>query len=287
MNSKNKKGAATAVTVISLIAWTAFPLYVGLSIFILKKFSLIAALPAFFLTLLLMLIGGAGGSFFAPVFLAAMQKSRKTEWVYIIASLFNVASTTYWAFYASSLHISDNAVTGFLGSPEFWAEAGNFLISSILGVLLITSVFYLLISLIQLLLYRGIYGYEFKLQRKPGALSIIVFSALSAASLAGTVIRFITVLPEKPTVNEALATFAVAGAVLATVITIVVWFFINKRPLALQLAIISPIQAASAALCAFVFAPYDSFFLTAAPTLPILAILVSYFVSFITSRKKA
>lgn len=286
MNSKNKKGAAIAVTAVSLILWTALPAYVGISIFVLKNFDLSRLLAPMITTLLAMLIF-SGGSFFAPVFLAAMQKSRKTEWVYIIASLLNVITVVFWAFYLSSLHINENATGGMFGSPEFWAELGSGLITLLFGGLILRSVWYLLISLVQLLVYRGIYGYEFKLQRKPCTLSIIVFSALSAASLAGSVIRLISIFPERPTVNEALATFAAIGAILITVISIVVWFFINKKPLAVSLAIISPIQTIAIGLSIFAKMNHDGFYMVAFTVLPILAILLSYFVSALFKKKKA
>ncbi|MBQ2945907.1 MAG: hypothetical protein IJD95_05020 [Clostridia bacterium] len=285
MNTGNKKGAAVAVTVISLILWTALPVYVGILFFVLKNFDLGKLLIAMIATLLAILFFSVG-SFFAPVFLATMQKSRKTEWVYIIATLLNVITVVFWAFYLSSLHINENATGGMFGSPEFWAELGSGLITLLFGGLLMLSVWYLLISLVQLLVYRGIYGYEFKLQRKPCTLSIIVFSALSAASLAGSVIRFITVLPEKPTVNEALATFAAAGAILITVISITVWFFINKKPLAVSLAIISPIQTIAIGLSIFAKMNHDGFYMVAFTVLPILAVLLSYLVSAAFKKKK-
>lgn len=286
MNSKNKKGAAIAVTAVSLILWTALPVHVGISIFVLKNFDP-SRLLAPMITILLAMLIFSGGSFFAPVFLAAMQKSRKTEWVYIIASLLNVITVVFWAFYQSSLHIGENARGGLFGPPEVWAELGSGLITLLFGGLILRSVWYLLISLVQLLVYRGIYGYEFKLQRKPCTLSIIVFSALSAASLAGSVIRFITVFPERPTVNEALATFAAIGAILITVISIVVWFFINKKPLAVSLAIISPIQTIAIGLSIFAKMNHDGFYMVAFTVLPILAILLSYFVSALFKKKKA
>lgn len=286
MNTGNKKGAAVAVMVISLILWAGFPFYVGISIFVLNNFDPGKLLIAMLSTLLAMLFFSVG-SFFAPVFLATMQKSRKTEWIYIIATLLNVITVVFWAFYQSSLHIDEKATGGMFGSPEVWAELGSGLTSLLFGGLLMLSVWYLLISLVQLLVYRGVYGYEFKLQRKPGALSIIVFSALSAASLAGSVIRFITVLPEKPTVSEALATFAAAGAILITVISITVWFFINKKPLAVSLAIISPIQTIAIGLSIYAKINYDGFYMVAFTVLPILAILLSYFVSALFKKKKA
>ncbi len=282
MNLKNKNGAAIAVTVLALIFWFPGPIVIKV---LSNGHDFLNLLYGFLIVIPLALVfGGAIGSFFTPVALSIAQRSRKTEWIYVFASVLNVIPVIFSTIDLSSLHESSQGTI--LGPPGIWADLGQGIGVTILALASAASVIYLIISLVQLLVYRTVYGFEFKLSRKPTPLSLIIFSIISAASLAGAGLRLYGIFTRPADSRYGFSLAAGLVAVFLILTAVILWFFINKKPLAIQLAVILPISALAVAAFAIADYSYEQFYLVASAVLPVIAVFLGYFVSAVSSRKK-